>query len=47
MAPLAMQEMVLAVWLITKGFAQAVMAAEPAAEKSRWQAATPSTISAT
>jgi hypothetical protein len=46
MAALAVQEMVMAVWLISKGFTPAALAAEPAGETSRWQAAAPSTASA-
>jgi hypothetical protein len=39
--------MVMAVWLIAKGFNSSTIAAETAGEMSRWQAAAPSTVSAT
>jgi hypothetical protein len=39
MAPLAVQEMVMAVWLIAKGFNPSTIAAESAGVTSRWPAA--------
>jgi hypothetical protein len=47
MAPLAVQEMVMALWLITKGFSPTALAAEPARETSRRPSAAPSTAPAT
>ena len=38
-APLALQEMVMAVWLIAKGFTPTAIPAGSAGEKSRWRAA--------
>ncbi len=46
-APLALQEMVMAVWLIAKGFTPTAIPAESAGETSRWQPADPSTVPAT
>jgi hypothetical protein len=46
MAPLAVQEMVMAASLIAKGFNRSVITAESAGETSRWRAAAPSTVSA-
>jgi hypothetical protein len=46
MAPLAVQEMVMAAWLIAKGFNPSAIAAESAGETSRRHSAAPSTVSA-
>ena len=47
MAPTAVQEMVMGVWLIAKGFNPSAVAAESVGETSTWRAAAPSNVSAT